>query len=200
MNGQYFKMFKGVCSALYILWGIVLVSCASSKKTVTREKVSTGDALKDRFAGGYTYGKKGGTARSQSDKESDFSRKSFGGVNDFEGKKYKGETYATERWGGKSNYNSNQYQGGTDTNFINKSPAFAQHQADLKKGTWNDSNYKTEGFKTSSAREGGNKSVNTSVSNHADKDKVIDPIILPWKSQNAMSISETKSMMGNSGN
>lgn len=193
-------MFKGICIGIYILSGSVLISCSSSKKSVTREKVSSGDSLKDRFAGGYTYGKKGGVAKSQSDKESDYSGKSFSSSNDFNGKEYRSDTYATDRWGGNSSFNSKKYKGGSDVDFIKKSPAFAQHQANIKEGSWNDSNYQTSGFNSASAQERGRGTIDNSVSNHADRSKVVDKVILPWKSKNAMSINETKSIMGNSNN
>ncbi len=193
-------MFKGVSIGVYILCGSMLVSCSGSKKTTTTEQVPNGGSLKDRFAGGYTYGKKGGVAKSQSDKQSDYSGKSFTGSNDFKGKEYRSDNYATDRWGGNSNFNSKKYQGGTDADFIKKSPAFAQHQASLKEGNWNDSDYKTSGFNSTSAQESRKNSIDNTVSNHADRSKVIDRVILPWKSKNAMSINETKSIMGNSDN
>ncbi|MDB9741899.1 hypothetical protein OAB00_03490, partial [Akkermansiaceae bacterium] len=161
-----------------------LSSCAKSERTVTSETVISGDQLKDQFASGFSYGKKGGELSSKSDKESDFAGKSFGGTSSYTDKEFNRSDFATKRWGGNTDYNSKKYAGNTSTGYLSKAPAFAQDQFNNKTSSYGDSAFSTSAFGgVTSASEGNKADVGTFTNTLADKDKTITPIIKNWKSQ-----------------
>lgn len=179
----------------------VMVSCSNSDPVVTKEKVvsnAEGEALRERFASGYSYGKKGGAAKSQSEKTSDFAGKSFGGISDFSGKNYTGKTYSSERWGGGKSFLSKKYAGNKRSAYSDKVPDFAQKQigntqyaSDSKKAG------KYGKYGVDAAREVSKSSIDNKVNTYADKSKQKDILIVPWQNQNTYSIEQTKSFMGN---
>lgn len=180
---------------------VLISSCAKdgkSEKTVTRERVSHGDPILDRFASNHGYERSGGAVKSTSDKESQYARKSYAGASDFAGKSYTKKGYTTERWGGSKSYSDKAYQGNTKYDLA---PEYAKRQARYSgmKSLAEGSAYSTKQVDSFSAREQAGKRMQKTENAYAKRHNLKDPIIIPWQKQNSTmgySVNQTNEMLG----
>lgn len=186
------------CVLTIIIGCLFSVSCSSVSETVSKEKVSSGDSLKDKYAGGYTYGSSGGAVRSQSDKQSEYAGKSFGGTNDFSGKNFTTKNYANKRWAGNSDFASKRYAGNTSGDSFKHAPDFVQKQANYG-GLVADGqgkNFGTDTLSKKNARERSGKFMEKPSSWYGERDNIEQPIVIQKSDQSAMSINQTREMLG----
>lgn len=179
----------------------LLASCAKdgeSGKKVTRERVSHGDPILDKYASNHGYAKSGGQVRSTSDKVSRYAGKTFHGSSDFAGKDYRTSGYTTKRWGGNTSYANKAYQGGTR---YDNAPEYAKRQAyyNGKSSSAQGSKYATNGYSTNSAYEQSGRRLTKSNNIYAQRNNLKDPVIIPWQQQNqhaGYSMQQTNEMLG----
>lgn len=177
---------------------LLLASCAKDAgRTVTKERVSHGDALLDKYASNHGYAKTGGMVKSTSDKKSEYSGRSFNGTSDFAGRDYTTKGYTTKNWGGNTSYANKAYKGGTK---YDNAPEYAKRLArynGMSKST-TDFSYRTSKINRTSALEQGSSRMVKTDSRYAKRHNLEDPIIIPWQQQNNMgySVDQTNQMLG----
>ena len=175
---------------------VALVSCGGSEQTVTKERVSHGDPLLDKYASNHGYAKSGGVVRSHSDEQSEYAGKRFYGSNDFSGKDYTTNGYATKRWGNNKYAGKTRYAGNTDGSKYQYSPEFVQRQA--RQGEMV-ANANGQGFDAASvdrkiSRANNARRMEHKQSWYAKRNNVADPVIIPWKEQNKLNPSNDGKM------
>jgi len=185
---------------------ILLASCAN-KTSVSREKVSRGDPLLDKYASNHGYAKVDGVVRSGSEKQSVYSNQEYSGSNDFSGKDYTTKDYASKRWSGSdSKYGAKSY---SDNTIYDQAPDFVKQQAYYsgQKNSADSTNYGKSNFGVSNARETGVSGVKSKASTYAQRNNVKDPVIVPLKDQgiltdhqgvNGISVAESRALLGRS--
>jgi len=188
-----------------VVIALALSACADKAQTVTRERVSSGDPLLDKYASNHGYAKTGGAVRSQSDKKSEYAGKTFGGTKDFSGKSYATSQYGSKRWGGgDKTFSNKKYAGRTDGSRFKKSPEFVQQQnryGDMKANAQGKA-FGVASIGKSNARENSGRRLSYKESWYAKRNNVKKPIIIPWKQQPGaakppgLSVGDTKTMMG----
>ena len=183
------KNCNGACmrpiAYISLTFALLFASCAKNEPEVTREKVSRGDPLLDKYASNHGYSKTGGEIRSNSDKKSEFAGKDFRGTNDFSGANYTTEKYASKRWRGDSKYKNKQYSGNTDASRYQHSPDFVQQQARYGEFVSNaqGERFNTSAYETLSSSENSGERLTYKDSDYAKRNNLSNTVILPWKEQ-----------------
>lgn len=174
------------------------VSCSKVSETVSSEKVSSGSDLKDKYAGGFSYGTSGGAVQSQSDKKSVYAEKDFGGTNDFSSKSYGTKGYDNKRWGGDTKFAKKQYGGGKSGEDFKHAPAFVKEQARYGglEAAGLGKNFETERLSKSEAREVSRGLLDKTSSWYAKRDNFEKPIIIQQSDQTGLSIRKAREMLG----
>lgn len=198
---------KSILNTLACVAIVFTASCAN-EKTVTTKKARATSGL-DKYNSNYEYTKdKNGLMRATSNKQSQFSRgKQFAGTRDYSGKDYNKKDYRTKRWGQKSDYSAQQYQGKRDSNYGNSPYYVNQARIANRDSRYSNNNYGTGSYKAGNAHEGTGSRRNSNVSKGASgyvssQGKYPQPLIMSKdqytkiNQQKQLTVRQSNSMLG----
>ena len=115
-------------------------------------------------------------------------------------KEFKGKDVTKKSWWGDRDYVKKVYEGKKDANSIRKDSRFNGESAREGKFAARDGDrtYKTNDYSTGNARENAGKSITKQVDAETEERRRVftEPNIIPWQTQNGMTVDDTKRMLG----
>jgi hypothetical protein len=187
-----------------------LVSCADSKgKGNTSAAATPGMQEKDIGSwanalggSGYTQGDKGQWTPKDGGKRSSFeaNRESPYFKGKYAGKEYKTGDYAKKTWLGGKSVDRKAYQGGTDGSRFVKNSRFdgqgAREGSQSAREASQSANEGSQTYATGEAREATSKTLSKPVDAESKDKRYPQPDIIDWQQQRALSIEQTKGILG----
>lgn len=194
---------------LPVLAALLLASCANDASEPTPATTQQGFRMRsaDEWVSernkdaGYTTDKNGnlvGKSKKRSSFESAGQDPNFQGK--YKTKAYKAGDYKTKSWWGSKDYGTKKYAGNTDGSRFQKNSRFAQQKSREagNKARETGNTYGTNTYHTDSAREASYDDLDHPSSPNIDsaQSKFKAPDIFSWNSQRAMSLQESKGILG----
>jgi len=183
------------------LIAVCIATSCSSQQTVTVNKAKAQSGL-DKFNSNYDYAKdENGLLRATSNQQSQYSRKRqfSGSDNVASGANYDKKSYRKKRWGQKSNYNSEQYQGNTD---YDKTPFYVQQaRANREQSRFSQNEFAANDYSTGTANAASGARRNSNVKHSASgyvtsQQDYPDPLILSKDDYTKLSVQQTNVLLG----
>jgi len=182
--------------------GLFISSCASDSSADKEKPAATLKSLSQRLEekNGYTKDADGNWS-AQNDKRSQFEtqNKSQFADKQFKKSEYKTGDYKKTTWAGDKTYATQAYTDNTDASrFKSTSKLQGQNARETNINAKIPSPYQTNQFATNSARESSNKPLakpsNDNIANR--RAKFNQPKIIDWQEQRAMSLEQSKGILG----
>jgi hypothetical protein len=173
-----------------------------SKRVKTGEWTDhDGDKIEAKFGSMNPHMTSDGKMVASSGKEfSEFNRDNAEFRGRWENKEYKAGEYRKKSWWGDRDYVKKVYGGNTDANSLKKDSRFNGKTAGEGAVAAHDSkkSYRTGEYSTGKAREESKDGIRRVSDAETDERRRVftSPDIIPWKTQNGMTVDDTKRMLG----